>query len=182
MRHRHHTGHDTLGDGGMNDPDWDRVLVAPRVADGPPLGDPTRWGAVATVSLGQLGDFVTPQIIQAQCRDGFSRPWSIVGTVSADASVWAIVGIAQPFLEVQMGVGQAQVIHRINLSAVIAADAPYYMDALVPQTTKAFVIPGGLVGNNISIRAGWHMVAPIVLPQLSTFNLALTPFAAGTGL
>jgi hypothetical protein len=202
----------------MNDPDWARVLVSA----GPtrPVGDPTRWGTSTLTVLTAppaLGDLVSvsSQVIQAATRDGYSRCWALNGTLSLPQITWDLVATTklayQITLEVQMGVGQAQVRHDICLfqngtatgsglcwTQEISQGGPYLRYetpslSLVPvagepDQTYAFAAIGALVGSTINIRANYFLgnadVLPVpgVFPTQSRLNLVLTPFAAGEGL
>jgi hypothetical protein len=176
--HKYETGPSEFGDGGMNDPDWDRVLVAPKT---PPtkLGDSTLWGARVSMPVPVLGDTVSATVIQAACLDGYARNWAIVGTAGAPLGAWA--GI-DPYLLVTMGVGQNQITHQIGLNAVIAADNPFYRTITEgDDDVRPFVIPGGIIANALAIRI---RVATAAVPANTrvTFGLLIAPFNAGTGL
>lgn len=194
-------GHE-FGDGGMPAPEWDRALVPPQGKISP-LGDPTRWGA--SVTLRPSSDVgahyqASPQIIQVSCMDGYARAWSIVGTVTADAALWAyvdgglFVNSYLPALEVTMGVGQAQIVHNFRLRPIIDADAPFYLQGQGSaggflgdgtRLTKPFLIPGAVVGGKIQMRVEQliNNVAPVV-PAFGDilYNVQLCPFNAGSGL
>lgn len=158
----------------MNDhnPDWGRVGA--RAPDHfSALGDPTRWGAsvkqaipVAPLTInGQLPG----QVLSVQCRDGYSRAWTMAGVVRAprgyfnladDATAadgWTIAAY------VSMGVGQVQIVHNFNIRAIIDADSPYYWNsdisnpfgvglALDTPVSLPFIIPGALIGNALNVQ------------------------------
>jgi hypothetical protein len=188
----------------MHDPDWDRYNVTSRAQDSTgqshtPLGDPTRWGAVVNVTsqlIGNLQDLQSPQILRVQCSDNYSRPWAAVGTLRAPIALWNAGVPATPevgnlwiaMLVVHMGVGQNTIVHQIDLRAVIAADAPFYVDddqaVIAGFRQKAFVISGGLIGNAMSVNVR-HVIRYFVQPtdpEVITTAVQLTAFNAGTGL
>ncbi len=193
--------------GNPSDVDWGRYEYHSRAGDSTgkthgPLGDPTRWGArvVQTpdpTSIAVQG-LISNQIIRAQCADTYPRPWSLIGTIEADKQLWdspedGSGGITwTSSLDVFMGVGQNTLIHRINVRAVVDADAPFYfdsdrLDASSPPTpfrTRAFIVPGGLIGNALSITVRNFVLlgAPVVSLTPIVTQLQITPFNAGTGL
>lgn len=203
--------HQDLIPEGLNDPDWGRVMVrGPNELQAPQLGDPVRWGAEFRVAMPQvLGTQVarSGQIVSAQCRDAYSRSWGIAGSLSYPAIIFALASPAvlsglnpnewTAILSISMGVGQAQMIHNIDLRAVMAADRPFYrssdqtMGGLIgpinlgtDNIIEPFVIPGSLVANALSIQVvivfNFAAAAPDPLPFVC--NVQLTPFAAGDRL
>lgn len=195
-------------------PDWGRVLVPPG-SQIQPVGDPTRWGAQGLTLLPVPAVFSVStagtQIIQAATKDGYSRSWALVGTLSLPTLLWDDLATNTIVtLQIQMGVGQAQVLHEIELIAGIglmtgatkkglcasqdeANGGPYraYLSAPlssvagVTDTTRGFAAIGALVGATINIRASYRSTSlayPAVYPCQSQINLLLTPFAAGHGL
>lgn len=188
----------------IGDPDWDRYQVHSRATDTTgkthtPLGDPTRWGATAAVTsalVGTLQDLQSGQVLRVQCSDNYSRPWAAVGTLRAPIALWNAGVPATPevanlwiaMLVVHMGAGQNTIVHQIDLRAVIAADAPFYVDDdqafIAGFRQKAFVISGGLIANAMSISVR-HVIRYFVIPanpEVVTTAVQLTPFNAGTGL
>lgn len=191
----------------MSDPDWDRVLVHQGKTQ--PVGDPTRWGAqeftLLPVPSAATQNLLQTQIIQAATRDGYSRSWALNGTLSLPADLWTpgALGV-EVSLQIQMGVGQAQVLHEIMLWSPVPqgglCDSQYFPNggpyvaytspplSQVPgvvDRTRAFAAIGALVGATINIRAKYNLAAAAaaaVFPTRSLIQLVLTPFAAGTGL
>jgi len=160
------------------------------------VGDPTRWGAKITqVPAFAPGSPLTQilqssQIISAQCRDPYARQWSIVGTLKCDLWLFNNSNVAPGWtsiLSVTMGVGQNQIIHNIDLRATVEADAPFYVDSFTSGglRERAFIIPGALVANAISIQV-INTVNYVLLPLPDgdpiTTALQICPLAAGTGL
>lgn len=185
-------------------PDWGRALVPPASVV-QPVGDPTRWGAsgITLLSAPGTGEVFATQIIQAATRDGYSRSWSLNGSLSLPADLWnyAFTSVA---LEIQMGVGQAQVLHKISLfegtpvgglcyTQYFPNGGPYLAYSTPTLSTvggtidrtRCFAAIGALIGSTINIRAVYTIGAagaPAVFPTRSQINLVLSPFAAGHGL
>lgn len=194
-------------------PDWGRYLVPP-ASKVQPVGDPTRWGASALTLLQTptaTAAFPSTQIIQSATRDGYSRSWGLNGTLSLPTPLWQPVLVSGCLLivvlQVQMGVGQVQVLHEITLfhSGIVPPAGlcmsqydlnggvyePYLTPTLssvagTTDLTFAFAAIGALIGSTINIRVkyttGAAPVPPAVFPCQSQVNLVLTPFAAGEGL
>lgn len=192
-----------------NQPDWGRnqVNTATQVA---PVGASTMWGAQLTVPV--IADNVarryeSTQIITAACKDSYSRPWSLVGSLRYPPGMSGMLdclGSPAPgpdewcaVLIVSMGVGQVQVVHNINLRATIAAQAPFYateaqtlftasvLPASVVDSVPFVIGADALVGNVLMARL--MLAARLTSPPLPAsvqigISLAVTPFAAGTGL
>lgn len=179
----------------MHPPDWDRWLVASQKSLAP-AGDPTRWGATVVQTVQPTSDLqiLNSQVISANCRDSYSRVWSICGTISAPTGLWALpTGIAanewMPQMLVTMGVGQTQIVHNLNLRAIVDADAAVYLDGDSQFPTggtffrvRPFIIPGGIVANAISIQivnAVRFVPAPGAAFPIAT-SVLVSPFAAGS--
>lgn len=187
----------------MHKPDWSHLNVRSRANDTTgathtALGDPSRWGATLSVPYPQnrgLSQTTSQQILRVQCADNYSRAWTLLGNVTNDAAIWADPTRWTGILELTMGVGQNAIVQQINIRAVVAALAPFYVDldnaaggATGDRITKAFYMGGGIIGNAISARViqfyfnpGGPPPAPI--PTNPTeFAFQLAPFNAGTGL
>lgn len=188
----------------MGHPDWGRAGVTPPAQFGP-LGDPTRWGATVVQTIPAIvlaapfqGSVVqSGQILSVQCRDPYPRAWTIAGTLSVSieelwlapdanfASSWAAAAF------VSMGVGQTQIMHTFNLRAIIEADSPYYWNSDITNPffnatnaprTRAFIIPGAVVGNAMSMQIVQSLHGPFLasLPAVTfTTTLLVTPFDPG---
>jgi hypothetical protein len=189
------------------DPDWGNVLVHPQSKKAP-VGDPTRWGALDSVQIVENAFAQSSaQVIQIQTRDSYSRGWSVIGTLSMPVSVWDGVAAVLASINVSMGVGQVQVMHKICLwSGGGAVGAPgglcYTQDlqnggpyfnpdpvldtingVVIAYKTRAFCVIGGLVGQSISIVGEYGTLgANPDLPAPARLALIATPYAAGTGL
>lgn len=188
-----------------NHPDWGRRGIEPPNKFSA-LGDPTRWGATVIQSIPGLAPGViriekSGQIVSAQCRDGYSRAWTLAGTLTvSDGTLIPLDDGLGPFhpdgwvaaAVVSMGVGQLQIIHSFNLRAIVAADEPFYWNSdpsnpfyanpfagAVPVTLP-FIMPGALVGNaiNIQIFTGINGSAG-TNPVTFTTSLILNPFDPG---
>jgi hypothetical protein len=183
--------------------DWDRFKVAPPGKVGP-LGDPTRWGSQALTPLDPAGNNIfTEQIVFAQCRDGYSRSWSLIGQLTLPQATWNAPGVfpAGPFplivsLVITMGVGQAAIQHQIILSCGNNAavglcntqnainGGPYlstFPDSILES--RPFAAIGALIGNAINVRARYLIGAPATgLPTTANLSVALTAYQPGQGL
>jgi hypothetical protein len=189
---------------GIHDPDWERFGIHPPGAF-MPVGNPTRWGAQLTTQLADFSTQATPQILSMSTRDGYSRSWTLLGTLGLSSSLWgtALADIVIVRLEITMGVGQAQITHSIVLlgpdtttflpggSGLCITQywrngGPYYAipEGTSPQQQRAFAIVGGLTGQSISVRAVYQIGATgsPALPSPSVLSLLLNPYAAGEGL
>jgi hypothetical protein len=188
----------------VNDPDWDRVLVTAGKKS-IPLGDPTKWGSQIPTPLDvTLTETFSDQIVFAQTKDAYSRSWAIIGTLTLPQATWNDPGVfpAGPFpiivaLEVQMGVGQATVLHEIILSCGnnptvglcntqnAINGGPYLSSfAAAPDflETRPFAAIGALVGNQINVRARYIGGLNTGLPTTAVITALVTPFAPGVGL
>lgn len=187
----------------MSNPDWGRVLVTSQGSSGgPPLGDPTRWGAVvrqnvpAGLAGGTIYELESEQVIQVACTDRFARTWSLIGTLLANNLFWSAgnVGIEVAswicYARVRMGVAQATMLHNLNITALANAQDPFYFSPEissllpVPVLTKAFLAENALIGNNISIQFvnRFLLAAPLPEPAFFEMTMQIAPHAAGTGL
>jgi hypothetical protein len=191
---------------GMMPPDWERYKVAP-AGHVMHVGDPTRWGAQAVTPLNDALLAAAPfgigvssgQLLQVQTRDGYSRSWSMLGTLSLPGLQWNAVGASMSVeLELVMGVGQAQITHRIVLFSAFTTPysglcmtqhrsqgGPYdgTSDSASGTEARAFAIIGGLVGQSISAQCLYGGSTPVAgLPATSRIALIVTPYAAGEGL
>lgn len=172
-------------DGDRRNPDWRDDLryidVESRATsqDFTPLGDPARWGGREAVVVGPLGTFADPGLIRVQTFDPYSRLWSLLGTLSAPADVWALDSTEwQATLEVAMGAGQTTVVHRFNLRALVALAAPWYAVDLV---TKPWVVTGGVIARAYSARVVHTLNTDAFNDTRIISGAALTtPLAAGS--
>lgn len=195
----------------MPDPDWARYVM-PQQRGGvqmPPVGDPTRWGALDSTNVVSNGFAQSSsQILQLQTRDPYSRSWSIIGALSMPVSVWdSVFGPTLASIIVSMGVGQVKLTHKICLwSSGGAVGAPgglcYTQDlanggpylspdpelitingVVIAYQTRVFAAIGALVGQSISVVAeyGTLGVNPD-LPAPARASLIVTPYAAGDKL
>lgn len=187
----------------MSEPDWDRFGIKPP-NHFEKVGDPRRWGASIVTPIQDFASINTPQILSITTRDGYSRSWSVLGTLGLPLDLWgtAIADLVFIRLEITMGVGQAQIVHLINLLGPNPATGapgvtglcltqywknggPYVgiPEGLSPQQ-RAFAIVGGLSGQSISIRALYTIGATGSpnLPSTSLLTLIANPYAAGEGL
>lgn len=128
----------------MNDPDWDRYLIAKgKIA---PVGMPIRWGGIAvTPSINTsaadptnaIGLVVinTQPIVNAAALDEYARQWSIVGSLKAPIGVFynsfpttpkpggypiaipPVPGNISVLIEVTLGIGQFTFVQTILLAA-----------------------------------------------------------------
>lgn len=184
-----------------NHPDWARFGISPPNKFSA-LGDPTRWGAAAVLNTPVIdGVIVTGsveqsgQILTAQCRDGYSRAWTMAGTIAAPAGLalgfpdgagldqWALAAY------VSMGVGQTAIAHSFNLRAINAADQPFYWNSdlstpffqgAVPVLTLPFIIPGAMVGSTMNVQIVQSFFASTPQPSYRvTVSLIVTPFDSG---
>lgn len=193
-------------------PDWGRVMVSgPSQLAAAQYGDPVRWGATVLFTLpaaapAGLNVMRSGQIISAQCRDPYSRGWTIAGNLkyagvllsqpNPAPNVPMVAGEWAGILSCTMGVGQTQVVHNYDLREIVAADRPFYRGSdntisgiigpLVGNTIleEAFIIPGAVVANMISIQViiAIDLVAPPGVDLPFGCNVIVTPFAAGTNL
>lgn len=190
----------------MSDPDWARAMVRPP-GGMLPVGDASRWGAQDLTVLAIDGAIhQTPQILQIQTRDPYARSWSLLGTLAMPTTAFAMANI-EAVLQVTMGVGQAQILHEIELwLGSASAGGPgglcYQQDSLhggvytgtaflqansagVPTgyTPKPFAIVGGLIGQSIAVRARYGALGVNAdLPAPIILSVIVTPYAAGQGL
>ena len=169
---------------GSHAPDWRRFGIKPPNA-GNPVGDPTRWGVQVITPLVDVNPpkpIYTGQILQIATRDGYSRSWSLVGTLGLNGVIWNGVGSppqiqVEVSLEVTMGVGQAQMTQQIGLlvpavpkvapevsipagglcvTQFFDNGGPFLYSGTfdgAPVIYRSFAIVGGLVGSSIQVRA-----------------------------
>lgn len=195
--------------------DWDRYKVHGSGGgdSGVPVGDPTRWGVELLTPLTDApATVLTPQILQMSTRDGYSRSWSMLGTLSLPTVLWDAneLGPGQQILvelQIGLGVGQSTINHAILLVSPIgftvtkpsvpagglcmqqnwSNGGPYntLFDSGAGNESRPFAIIGGLIGKSISVRARYTTFAPqpiTGLPAASRLALIVTPYAAGEGL
>lgn len=184
--------------GGMPPPDWERYAVQSR-SGAAPVGDPRRWGATITVAVPAVfTETVTEQFLRVQTVDGYSRSWSLIGTLQLPSTVWAAAATLGSLLEVTQGVGQASIVQTITLAIGGTANSglcntqnisnggPYFPTFSGPGNTletRPFAAIGALVGSSISIRARFVGFAPFTgLPCQPVLSAILCPYAAGQGL
>jgi hypothetical protein len=194
---------------GIHDPDWERYKVT-KDGTNAPVGDPTRWGAQVFTPLHDLfpTEFVTPQILQLATRDGYSRSWSLIGTLTMPTATWNGAS-SQCLLDLTLGVGQIQIAQSIvlydagNPSAVpplapgglcrtqhSTLGGPYASilennPASNANESRSFAIVGGLIGQSISIRARYQnsgFPPTAGFPTTARLCMIVTPYAAGEGL
>lgn len=180
-------------------PDWDRYVM-PQPPSGPPVGDPTRWGAQLDTLIPATGLQTSTQILSATTRDGYSRSWSLIGSLSLHPDLWVAAAGIVVDLDIAMGVGQAVINQRLALfyagQASSLCNAQYLPNGgpyeSIPSTspssgatllTRSFAAIGALIGQSINIRARYTVAAVFpALPETSTITLILAPYAAGTKL
>ena len=101
----------------IHDPDWERYFVAAQGGVAP-VGDPTRWGSQVFTRIFDNGFpeqiIFSGQMLQMATQDNYARPWNVIGTLTLPQSVWLSTAV-EVDLEVTMGVGQIQIVHRIGL-------------------------------------------------------------------
>jgi len=187
-------------------PDWGRVGVnAPNAYE--KVGDPTRWGGTTRTNIiNNSFQQDATQAIQITTRDPYSRSWALLGTLTMPDSVFATAQMIAS-LQITMGVGQVQIMQEVALwigtgSAGGPGGLCYQQSSLnggpyleqsflaknvagtdIAYTTKAFAIVGGLLGQNISLRTRYGIIAgPADLPSAGIMSAIVTPFAAGQNL
>lgn len=186
----------------MPDPDWARYVM-PQQQPGPhlpPVGDPTRWGAQLDTIIPAAGLQSSTQILSAVTRDGYSRSWSLVGTLSLHPDLWVAAAGIIVDLDIAMGVGQAVISQRIALfyagqasslcnAQYLPNGGPYEAIPTTSPTTgttllaRSFAAIGALVGQSINIRARYTVAAVFpALPESSNITLMIAPYAAGDKL
>jgi hypothetical protein len=183
-------------------PDWGRFGIAPPNKY-QPVGDPTRWGVSLDTLIPATGLVDTPQILQIQTRDPYSRAWSIFGTLTMTAELWGTGAGVDIDLDMVMGVGQAQITQRLVLfngtgvpaTATALCEAQYLPNGGVyaaisgpalgaaTRQTRAFAAVGAVIGQSINIRARYNIAGVFAtLPQTTNLSLIVAPYAAGQGL
>jgi hypothetical protein len=204
----------------MSKPDWDRYIVdaggagkIPLAGKQVPLGDPTRWGSQVVTQLpasflfSSNSELFTDQLVTARTRDGYSRSWAVIGTLTLPQVIWNGPGPypGSPFtlmvsLEITMGVGQAELTQEIVLmrgsnptvglcNTQSALNGGPYISTFGNADgfdgrfeTRGFAAIGALIGNNINIRAHYYGGNGDGLPNPSTIVTIVTPYAPGEGL
>jgi hypothetical protein len=171
---------------GIHEVDWARYLdVESRATsqDHTALGDPVRWGGQETTIVNPVGTFPSQQLVRVQTRDPYTRSWQMLGTLSAALDVWAADAASwKAGLEIAMGVGQTTVYHTIDLRALVALAAPFYIS---PDggITRPWFMSGGLLGRAISVRIVHTLnTETFAAPREITVAAMVTAFAAGSGL
>jgi len=191
----------------MSDPDWGRYGARPPNAF-EKVGDPTRWGGRDQVVVANNAlEESTAQIIQIATRDPYARNWSLLGVLSAPATFFAEPQSSAVLL-VTMGVGQVQIVHKIQIWAGVglaagslcfdqdAANGGVFFNGdtyLLPNVAgtpityqdMCFAIVGGLVGQTVSARARYVLAGAGPMPDfpaLVFLTLIVNPYAAGDGL
>ncbi len=194
--------------------DWERSQVSSRaqVQDARQftgLGDPTRWGAEESVAVTVANSIANPkytqQLVRMQALDPYPRNWQLIGHVELSGpmleELLATPSTEQPkwvaTLEITMGIGQAIVLHRVNLRALLLlalgatpptlnTNAWYLPEYNGDRFRVAWVLPGGVVGRTVSVRAAFAVAGggedDLALPQSISVACALSPFAAGGDL
>ena len=191
-------------------PDWGRYGIAGNKAF-PPVGDPNRWGASVTLSLGvAFGVAVADQFLRVSTMDAHSRSWSMLGSLTLSKAMWDamfVAPIANPInvlLDCYQGVGQTIVKQSIVLAAGTATggfnfglclqqdylrgSGPYFPETqgVAPDetVTRSFSAIGALIGHTINISARVIQVTaiPPAVPSDAVFNVVLAPYAAGEKL
>lgn len=184
---------------GIHDPDWQRFGIKPPGA-AMPVGDPTRWGAQVVTALADTGvQFTnTAQLLQIATRDGYSRSWSAIGTLSMPPASWLGNDWSCDLL-ITLGVGQVQITQAISLYAGLSPSpagglcvtqhvlngGPYDSLVVAGLETRSFAIIAGLVGQSFAVRARYVASAfppTSGWPTSSNLSMIITPYAAGEGL
>lgn len=192
-------------------PDWGRYVLdhhgqnAPGAPAQPPVGDPTRWGAELDTLIPASGLQDSRQILHVQTRDAYSRSWTLFGTLSLPADLWAAASGVGVSLEIDMGVGQTVLHQKLMLflgntpaGSLIGAgalcEAQYVIKGGVYQSfvqvtdgvpilTRSFAAVGALCGQSINIRARYDISGIFAqLPTISKIALIVAPYAAGEKL
>lgn len=182
---------------GMGSPEWERYGVTPN-AQQQKVGDPTRWGAQVLTTIPAAGLVDSAQVLAIATRDQYARSWSLLGTLGLTAEMWNSPGVGPVgctiTLDVAMGVGQAQVVHRIVLfdnaapgglcyTQYILQGGPYNQIPALPVLVRPFAVIGGLIGQSVNIRVNYSVNAAFAgLPLVSPLVLIAAPYAAGEGL
>ena len=184
---------------GIHPPDWDRFLVT-KDGVGAPVGDPIRWGAQVSTPLADTGiQFTnTAQILQVATRDGYSRSWSAIGTLTMPAASW-LGNDWDCVLFLTLGVGQIQISQMIPLylglspnppgglcvTQHVNSGGPYGSVLAGTLETRSFAIIGGLLGQSFAIRARYAASAfppTSGWPTTAALSIMVAPYAAGEGL
>jgi hypothetical protein len=186
----------------MREPDFGRVLNVHSRADqrdGSTFtehGDPVRWGSTAEVSL-TLADENRPvyseQIVRVDRKNAYPCNWQMVGELVVPAA-WADSPTTSlqwfALLEIIMGTGQTVVTQNVNLRALIDLAVPpallatgqswYTPRGVGGSVGFPWVMPGGLVGKSIQVRAIF-LVAPEfgLAPANVRISAEVSPFNAG---
>jgi hypothetical protein len=186
-------------DEGIHAPDWERYKVTAKGVNAP-VGDPIRWGVQIFTPVPAVTN-VTAAAISVSTRDGYSRSWSMLGTLTLPNSVWSSA-TSYVALDCTMGVGQVQLTQSIVLllgaggptgglcrQQNVSNGGPYFAVAEPHpgvaglDDTYPFAIIGGLVGQSLSVRVNYALpVATPDLPTISRLTLVVAPYAAGEGL
>lgn len=179
--------------------DWDRYLVD-AARSGPPLGDPTRWGAQTTqrTQLIPIDDQLlqSEQVIQVACSDRYARNWTLAGTIDAPEAFWATPPAAGPvtyvggweaFLRVTPGEGQVSITQVVKLRPLIELQSEFYADSNAVtgvgaggRITRTFHMPMFVCANNFGVQVVhfFNYNAPPAAPELLITSLIIAPIAA----
>jgi hypothetical protein len=191
-----------------SNPDWARYGAKPP-NQFQKVGDPTRWGATDNTNIvNNSFQESTAQILNLVTRDPYSRPWSLLGTLSMPVSTWNVAQMIASVVLFQ-GVGQTQLRQEIALwigtgsaggPGGLAYDqnsdngGPYITSDVFFKTnvagvsiayeTRAFSIVGGLIGQSIGMHARYGVLADLSgdLPSAGQLTLIAAPIAAASGL
>lgn len=177
----------------MDDPDWKSIQVRGRAMDtaSTPLhvGDPTRWGGNATLTVtigaGTSSAIVeAPQVVRAQTSDAYARPWWLTGTIELnDAFAKPTTGLLILGLDVQSGAGQDMVWQRLDLRDPIFNPQPRYSSIFIGGIRSFTIPPVRFVAQALSAR--FRMQASnadaVAIVATATVRLLLTPQSIGDG-
>lgn len=155
-----------------------------------PVGDPTRWGGRDDVTLpivgeGSVASIPTQQLVRVQGIDKYSRNFTMIGNLALPQALWDLDAASLKIgLQVNMGVGQTTILQTFDLRAAVADAAPWYIDggAGAGQVVKAWVISGGLIGNNVNAQAVFTLAATLAGATAVGVEMLLAPFSAGFGI
>jgi hypothetical protein len=183
------------------DVDWEAAQVNSRAMVQSPdlqtgLGDPSRWGSRETLIINAHNvEAYCGQLVRVQVEDPYPRNWYLTGTLEISFAMAASPiedGDWSAYLDVEMGIGQASVTHRLNLRALIdlcirpdlalTNQGYYYPMVIGDRASYPFVLPGGLTARTLNVRAACALInveSPIPLGQTVAVNVAVSPFSAG---